>query len=127
MKDPKNVRRMSFEITGVIAELDNLNKEIARLNKLLTGYRKRKRELDSVLAKFLEAQKQDGFKVQKMKVAVIAEEKARLVQKPKDEREKEAVDILRSSGVQNASDVYKKILQSQKQSNSVKQIHIKPL
>jgi hypothetical protein len=116
---------MSFDITSTVTELKGINTELERLNTEAAKLRKRKKELETVLAKFLEDKKQPGFKYKGM--AIVAEEKNRLVSKKKDERLQDAVAILRMNGVQNAEQVYENIMKSQKKEEVKKQVQIKEL
>lgn len=116
---------MSFDITATVTELKAISVELLRLNTEIAKLRKRKRELETVLAKFLEDKKQPGFKYKGM--AIVAEEKNRQVVKPKDQRLKDAVDILRMNGVQNPDRVYEDIMKSQKKDEIKKQVQIKDL
>jgi hypothetical protein len=116
---------MSFDITSTVTELKSINAEVKRMCEELTKLRKRKKELETVLAKFLEDKNQPGFKYKGM--AIIAEEKNRQVVKKKEERLKDAVDILRMNGVQNPDRVYNELMKSQKKEEVKKQVQIKDL
>lgn len=116
---------MSFDITSTVTELKALSVELERLNKEVTKLRRRKRELETVLTKFLEDKKQPGFKYKNL--AIVAEEKNQLVAKPKDERLKDAMEILRHNGVHNPDKVYEELMKSQKRDEVKKKLHIKDL
>lgn len=116
---------MSFDITATVTELKAISVELTRLNTEITKLRRRKKELETVLSKFLEDKKQPGFKYKNM--AIVAEEKNRQISKPKDQRLKDAVDILRQNGVANPDRVYDELMKSQKKEEIKRQVHIKDL
>lgn len=116
---------MSFDITSTVTELKALSVELQRLSTEVTKLRKRKKELETVLTKFLEERKQPGFKYKNM--AIIAEEKNQQVSKPKDERLKDSIELLRHHGVQNADKVYEELMKNQKMERVKKQVQIKDI
>lgn len=116
---------MSFDITSTVTELKNLTQELERMNKEALKLRKRKKELETVLEKFLEEKKQPGFKYKN--IAVVSKETSRLLQKPKDERLKDAIDILRSQGVPNPDKVYEELMKSQKKDTVKRHVEIKEI
>lgn len=116
---------MSFDITSTVTELKAISVEMQRLNTEITKLRKRKKELETVLTKFLEEKKQPGFKYKNL--AIIAEEKNRQVRKPKDERLKDSVDLLRNHGVQNPEKVYEELMKNQNMEQIKKQVQIKDI
>lgn len=99
-------------MTSSVTELKSIKSEMARLAAQLAELRKRKKELDTVVTRFLDEKKQRGFKFKG--TAVFTEEKTTTRMKNKGDREKSVTDMLRKMGVQDAERAFQEIQKCQK-------------
>ena len=113
---------MSFDMTSTVTELKGIKSEIVRLNAQIAELRKRKKELDTVVTRFLDEKKQRGFKFKG--TAVFTEEKTTTRMKKKSDREKSVTDMLRKMGVQDAERAYQELQKCQKQEAVKKELKL---
>lgn len=103
---------MSSEIASIITELKDLTNEIKNRSLEMKKLRKRRDELEEKMCKFLDEKGQPG--IRHKGIAVIAQDKDKRLPKKKKDKKEDGVSILRQSGVNNAENVYDKLLESMK-------------
>ena len=99
-----------MSIKSDVTELNNLNVEIKRQCETLRRLRKRKKELEDNIVKYLEEKDQIGLKYQN--TAVVVEHTHQRQGKKQKERESDAINILRQYGVENANSALKDLLEA---------------
>lgn len=91
-------------------ELQQVNLEISRLLKSIKNLRETKRVLEGRISAFLEAEDIPAVKDKsKGVIAVLNKRPQRVFDKPKKEREQEAIGILTQAGIRNPQEIYEKI------------------
>jgi hypothetical protein len=100
------------EITAIVEELKSLSSEIKTRNAELTKLRKRKKDLDDTVIKFLEEKNQPGVKYRGL--AVIAEEKMKRKPKKKSQKMDDCISVLQGHRVDNPERVLKDIIETMK-------------
>lgn len=102
-------------IKSDVIELKNIDKEIKRLNDLLKPLRKRKKEIEDEVLKYMENTGERGLTTIKMNdVEVVAVEKKVRERLKKDEKEQKAMQILHQNGVTNARRAFKDLQEMMK-------------
>jgi uncharacterized protein YydD (DUF2326 family) len=98
----------TLKLKADINELKNIEQELKRLNELMKPLRIRKKEIESNILKFMETSNNNqGIAAIKMSdVEVVAVEKKTREKLHKEEKEQHAIQLLKNSGIQNASKVY---------------------
>tara|TARA_Y100000590_G_C15263962_1_gene842362 strand:- start:113 stop:472 length:360 start_codon:yes stop_codon:yes gene_type:complete len=100
-----------MSISNTIAELKNLNAEIKHRAKALRELRKKKRDLEATILKFLNNNNQTGVKYRN-ELAIMKEVKKkcnRKYQKPSN-RHAAATELLKKYGIQNSSELATEII-----------------
>lgn len=101
-----------MSIKSYLDELDNINTEIKNNNFRNKFLRKRKKELEENIKKYLNSKDQNGIKYKGK--AIILQNKERRLIKKKKEKEEDIISLLKSLGVKNSKKAYQELLNTQK-------------
>lgn len=99
-------------IQNNVQELKDINNEIKRLQIETKKLKKRAQDIEKNILSYLNEKEQPGLKYQN--TAIIIENKAKRVTKPKKDIDANAVKILEEVGVFNAREILSKIAESRK-------------
>ena len=99
-----------MSIKSDVNELNNLNLEIKRQTEVMKRLKKRKKELEDNILLYLEEKDQIGLKYQN--TAVIVEHTHKRQNKKRSDREKDAVQVLKQYGIENANSALKELLEA---------------
>ena len=86
-----------MSIVNYINELQSINVEIAKNNKLNANLRKRAKQLEKEKTDYLEAKDQPGVKFQN--IAIVVEKKPKWTTKKKKDTEEDSLKVLEEYGV----------------------------
>lgn len=113
-----------MSIQSDVNELNNILAEIKRLNKSLASLRKRKTEVETRIADFLNTKDQHGVKYRGM--AIIAEDTNKVLYKSKKDRKADGIATLQKYGIHNPDSVLDEVIKAMKgEEKSTKKIKIK--
>tara|TARA_Y100000389_G_C17296022_1_gene430538 strand:- start:451 stop:813 length:363 start_codon:yes stop_codon:yes gene_type:complete len=113
-------------IKSQIDELEKIQIEIKRNNASNKVLRNRAKEIEQNISSYLEEKDEPGLKYNGK--AIVVENKERRLQKSKKDRKSNVVTLLEDLGIDEADNVYDKILDVQKKSPvSERKIKLKKL
>lgn len=95
-------------ISNDVTELENINKEIKRLNEILKPLRKRKQELEESILKYMEEQDQPGLKYKDM--IITSEVGVGREKKKKEEKVENLKQVLQKMGAHANDDAVDKVM-----------------
>lgn len=95
-----------------VMELNEIKTEIKRICGTLKDLRKREKDIESRLTKYLSETNQPGVKYGT--TAIVLEEKTPASRKKKSSVETDSIDILKRSGVSNPEDVMRALADARK-------------
>lgn len=101
-----------MSIKGYVNELNQLNAEIKRLQARTRLLRQKSKKVEEHIVKYLQEKDQPGVKYKG--TAIVMENKPKRLLKKTKEREEDALEVLRSHGVENADKVLKEIMEARK-------------
>jgi len=99
-------------IQNNVQELKDINNEIKRLQIETKKLKKRAQDIEKNILSYLNEKEQPGLKYQN--TAIIIENKAKRVLRPKKDIDSNAIRILEENGVHNAGEIMRKIVESRK-------------
>lgn len=99
-------------ITAVVSEVNTINAELKILRKKVQELNQRKKKLEQEIIDFCEEKEQPGLKYKG--TTIIAEERERHLYKSKKEKEKDAMEVLESQGIDNPQAVLQQLLEAMK-------------
>ncbi len=85
-------------------ELERLKEEITRRNRELRGLRERKKQLETHITEFLQANNRPGVQYGNMLIRVVPRKKNR--RRTRQQKQETGVAFLSQCGIQNAEAVY---------------------
>lgn len=98
------------DITGYVSEYKQLNVEIKRINTQVRKLKKRRKEVESYILKYLESTKYPGVKYQG--VAFYKDLKKTKVTKKKDEKIQECANLLNQYNIPDSEQLVSQIVKT---------------
>jgi hypothetical protein len=93
-----------------VIELQHINTEIARLSKSISKLRETKRVLETRISDYLKRENLPAIKDSTKGIIIKMDTRQRtIVEKPKKQRDQEAIELLTSAGVNNADEVFERL------------------
>ena len=99
-------------IKGLVGELRQITREIARLNTERRKLNKRKKEIESLVVKFLDDKEQMGVRYKG--TALIAKNKNTRTRRKEKDKVADGQAILRKYGVHNSERIIKEVIEAMK-------------
>jgi hypothetical protein len=106
-------------IVSQLSELTNINIEIKRMNVRLKEVRERKKIIEERILEFMKSQNATNAKTENL--LITTKETIKRTRKPNDNKEKDVLKILESSGIMNPKHVYSTIVDAMKGNELTKQ------
>ena len=103
-----------MSIKQQISEMESLNLEIQNNNKRNAILRKRKKEIELEITKYLSSKGQDGLKYNGQ--AILVENKEKRTTKGKKQKNEDVISLLKNRGIDNPTELYESIQNAQKNS-----------
>jgi hypothetical protein len=101
-----------MSVKNNLNELNKINTEIKRLSENIRNLRSSAKEVESRVVGYLNEKEQPGVKYNGN--SVVIENKEKRAPKKKEDREEDALKILRLHGIHNARDVLNELLEARK-------------
>ena len=96
-----------MSITQDVEELHAINSEIKRMNESMKKLRESKKVVEERVSSYLQRENLPAVTDKAKGLVVMLDSRQRKIfDKPKKERDIEAISILQAAGVSNASDIY---------------------
>ncbi len=112
-----------MSITGMISELDSINKELKRIREQLKQLSERKKELEENILKYMEEQEKVGIEYKN--VVLTAQETIKRDKKNKDEKIESVKTLLKKNGMNNVSDDFVENLMNSMKGEKIKKTELK--
>lgn len=108
-----------MSIQGYVVELQRLKIELKNLNTKRRVLLKQVKDIEAKISAFLKEKDQPGVKYQG--TAIILEQKEKPVKKKNKDRDSDAISVLKNYGIDDAENVFKKLMEARKGALEVKE------